>query len=131
MSDESIDISGMEDHFIIVDHTDNSGLSVIKPTEKDIRLFRIYGTMECGNTTHVIAYRNYRQLEQENAKLKERLKEAEKVAEDFILEKDHLKQCGIGMLNGDCCSCMDRGYYNLESCSERAREYFKKWGSDE
>jgi hypothetical protein len=72
-----------------------------------------------------------KQLEQENAKMNERLKEAENVVNDFVLEKDHTKHCEIGMLNGDCCSCMDRKYYNQESCLERAREYFKKWGSDE
>jgi hypothetical protein len=66
-------------------------------------------------------------LKQENTKLKERLKEAENVVEDFILEKGHTKHCEIGMLNGDCCSCMDRKYYNQESCLERAVEYFRKY----
>lgn len=97
----------------------------LKEAEKEIATQRMvmnhYGDVESENE----------QLEQENAKLKKRLKDAESVAEDFILEKDHLKYCGIGILNGDCCYCMDRGYYNPESCLERAREYFKKWGSDE
>lgn len=52
----------LEEHYIIVDHTDNSGLSVHRPTKKDIELFNKYGTLECGNTTHVIPYREYKKL---------------------------------------------------------------------
>jgi hypothetical protein len=119
MSYESIDISGMEDHFIIVDHTDNSGLSVMKPTEKDIRLFRIYGTMECGNTTHVIAYRNYIKLEQENAKLKERLKDANSMIELILTGVNAYKKYGYNQL------------VFFDEKIKEFKDYLKKWGSDE
>jgi hypothetical protein len=64
VSKEVVDMSGMEEHYIIVDHTDNSGLSVHRPNEKDIKIFKAYGTMECGNTTHVVPYRLLKELEE-------------------------------------------------------------------
>ena len=40
----SVDVVGFDNHYIIIDHTDNSGLSVSKPTENDIKLFKQYGS---------------------------------------------------------------------------------------
>ena len=49
-----------------------------------------------------------------------------KALEDFVLEQDHLSGC----VDDSQCQCMDREYYNKESCIDRAKKALCKMIED-
>jgi hypothetical protein len=83
----------------------------------------------------VIEMRNkIKQLEQENAKLKERLKDADSVIEFYATPSVWGIASPSDMTSIDPCDVGDFFHQEIGITSrggKKAREYFKKWGSDE
>lgn len=54
------------------------------------------------------------------------IKELVECCEDFELRNKHLMGCGATVQYGGGCNCMDREYYSMRSCEDRARSCLAK-----